>query len=68
MCVFLFAVCVQDNLRGQTLPDSGERSYVMSKTLILMATTRELARRLEGTGVDVIAGTGGDNTAAILHL
>lgn len=45
-----------DDLRGHSLPDGGERSYVMSKTFILMATTRELARRLEGTGVDVIAG------------
>lgn len=52
MCCIL----LQDNLRGQSLPDGGERSYVMSKTLLLMATTRELARRLEGTGVDVVAG------------
>lgn len=29
---------------------------MMSKTFVLMATTRELARRLEGAGVDVIAG------------
>jgi hypothetical protein len=45
-----------DDLRGHSLPDSGERAYVMSKTFILMATTRELARCLEGTGVDVLAG------------
>jgi hypothetical protein len=61
-------VCLQDNLRGQTLPDSGERSYVMSKTLILMATTRELARRLEGTGVEVIAGMWCSKLTAILPL
>jgi len=47
---------LQDDLRGRGLRDSGERSYVMSKTYMLMANTRELARRLEGTGVDVIAG------------
>lgn len=47
---------LQDDLRGHHLPDSGERAYVISKTYILMATTRELARRLEGTGVDVMAG------------
>eukprot|EP00882_Tetradesmus_deserticola_P000889 GHRQ01000963.1.p1 GENE.GHRQ01000963.1~~GHRQ01000963.1.p1 ORF type:complete len:445 (+),score=210.22 GHRQ01000963.1:166-1500(+) len=41
------------DLRGATLPDSGERAYTLSKTYILMAA-RELARRLEGSGVDVI--------------
>uniref|UniRef100_A0A383VFY4 Uncharacterized protein n=1 Tax=Tetradesmus obliquus TaxID=3088 RepID=A0A383VFY4_TETOB len=41
------------DLRGATLPDSGERPYTLSKTYILMAA-RELARRLEGSGVDVI--------------
>lgn len=51
-CVIL---CMQDDLRGRTLPDSGERAYALSKSYMLMAN-RELARRLEGTGVDVIAG------------
>lgn len=46
----------QDDLRGRNLTDSGERPYALSKTYILMALTRELARRLEGTGVDVIGG------------
>jgi hypothetical protein len=46
----------QDDLRGRGLTDSGERPYVMAKTYLLMANTRELARRMEGTGVDVIAG------------
>lgn len=45
------------DLRGATLPDSGERAYTLSKTYILMAA-RELARRLEGSGVDVITGAG----------
>eukprot|EP00879_Flechtneria_rotunda_P014905 GHRR01015573.1.p1 GENE.GHRR01015573.1~~GHRR01015573.1.p1 ORF type:complete len:335 (+),score=75.55 GHRR01015573.1:764-1768(+) len=43
-----------DDLRGRHLPDSGERPYTISKVYILMES-RELARRLEGTGVDVIA-------------
>lgn len=47
---------LQDDLRGRNLPDSGERAYALSKSYLLMANTRELARRLEGTGVDVIAG------------
>jgi hypothetical protein len=47
-----------DDLRGAGLTDSGERPYTLSKTYILMAA-RELARRLEGSGVDVI--TGGAN-------
>jgi NAD(P)-dependent dehydrogenase (short-subunit alcohol dehydrogenase family) len=44
-----------DDIRGQRLADSGERSYVIAKTMMLMFT-RELARRMEGTGVDVMAG------------
>lgn len=51
-----FVCVVQDDLRGRTLPDSGERAYALSKSYMLMAGTRELARRLEGTGVEVIAG------------
>jgi hypothetical protein len=43
------------DLRGATLPDSGERAYTLSKVYILMAA-RELARRLEGSSVDVLAG------------
>jgi hypothetical protein len=45
------------DLRGATFPDSGERPYTISKTFVLM-TARELARRLEGSGVDVFAGAG----------
>lgn len=46
-----------DDIPGYNLgDDSGEKPYVMAKTHILMATSRELAKRLEGTGVDVIAG------------
>lgn len=46
-----------DDIPGYNLgDDSGEKPYVMAKTHILMATCRELAKRLEGTGVDVIAG------------
>ena len=46
-----------DDIPGYNLgTDSGEKPYVMAKTHILMATTRELAKRLEGSGVDVIAG------------
>jgi hypothetical protein len=44
-----------DDLRGAGLTDSGERPYTLSKTYILMAA-RELARRLEGSGVDVLTG------------
>lgn len=44
-----------DDIKGQRLADSGERSYVIAKTMLLMST-RELARRLEGSGVDVMAG------------
>lgn len=44
-----------NDIQGYNLKDSGERPYVMTKTMLLMAQTRELARRLEGTGVDVIA-------------
>lgn len=51
-----FVCVVQDDLRGRTLPDSGERAYALSKSYVLMAGTRELARRLEGTGVEAIAG------------
>lgn len=51
-----------DDIPGRSLPDSGERSYTLSKVYILMAT-RELARRLEGSGVDVVAGeTPGNQT------
>jgi NAD(P)-dependent dehydrogenase (short-subunit alcohol dehydrogenase family) len=46
---------LQNDLRGARLNNSGEEAYVQAKTLLLMAT-RELARRLEGTGVNVIAG------------
>lgn len=46
----------QDDLRGRNLSDSGERPYALAKTYLLMGLTRELARRLEGSGVDVIAG------------
>lgn len=66
LCCTIHSVCIhhtgyvlaalQDDLRGRGLKDSGERPYVMAKTYLLMANTRELARRLEGTGVDVIAG------------
>jgi hypothetical protein len=48
---------LQDDIPGRNLRDSGDRAYGISKTFKLMALTRELARRLEGTGVDVIAGT-----------
>ncbi|KAF6266590.1 NAD(P)-binding protein [Scenedesmus sp. NREL 46B-D3] len=41
------------DLRGASLRDSGERPYTLSKLYILMAA-RELARRLEGSGVDVL--------------
>lgn len=44
-----------DDIPGRNLRDSGDRAYGISKTFKLMALTRELARRLEGTGVDVIA-------------
>jgi hypothetical protein len=50
----------QDDLRGSNLTDSGERPYALSKTYLLMGLTRELARRLEGSGVDVIAGVRGN--------
>eukprot|EP00775_Hariotina_reticulata_P007962 gene7963-8160_t len=43
-----------DDIKGQRLADSGERSYVIAKTMLLMFT-RELARRLEGSGMDVMA-------------
>lgn len=43
------------DLRGRQLTDSGDRPYTLAKLFMLMAT-RELARRLEGTGVDVFAG------------
>lgn len=55
-CSHVLLLLLQDDLRGHHLPDSGERAYVISKTYILMSTTRELARRLEGTAVDVMAG------------
>lgn len=45
------------DLRGASLRDSGERPYTLSKLYILMAA-RELARRLEGSGVDVLTGGG----------
>lgn len=46
-----------DDIQGYNLgTDSGEKPYVIAKTHILMASTRELAKRLEGSGVDVIAG------------
>lgn len=44
-----------NDIPGHQLRDSGERPYVLSKTMVLMAGTREMAKRLEGTGVDVFA-------------
>eukprot|EP00879_Flechtneria_rotunda_P001180 GHRR01001327.1.p1 GENE.GHRR01001327.1~~GHRR01001327.1.p1 ORF type:complete len:457 (+),score=134.36 GHRR01001327.1:109-1479(+) len=44
-----------DDIPGYKLKDSGERPYAISKLFLVMGQTRELARRLEGTGVDVIA-------------
>jgi hypothetical protein len=43
------------DLKGSTMPDSGERPYTLAKTFILMYS-KELARRLQGSGVDVFAG------------
>jgi hypothetical protein len=55
-CVLRVPPPLQDDLRGRSLTDSGERPYVLSKSYLLMGNTRELARRCEGSGVDVIAG------------
>ena len=51
-----------DHLKGfvapDGTPDSGERPYTLAKTFILMYS-KELARRLQGSGVDVFAGKRG---------
>lgn len=56
LTVFCRPCSTQDDLRGRSLTDSGERPYVLSKSYVLMANTRELARRCEGSAVDIIAG------------
>jgi hypothetical protein len=59
----------KDDLRGARLHSSGEEAYVKAKTYLLMSG-RELARRLEGSGVDVIAGAligGGGGDGRGLH-